>query len=356
MLLFELPIAIIIGILIGRYYTPKSRLQKVLLTFLIPAISGFLINSIIAAASNSGVGFWFDYGRYFMFVAIPAVILFITLLITLKIDKSEAVVNEPSSKLLHYGTGDERVEFEVALSEQEIAKMDELQKQDPDKWRDNEYELVKEAKRQLGLKAVEIDNDNEKEEEKEEAAEAYINNIPIVSNEPSEPETPKVELIQNGITVSMELSKEIIEQMTVLRQESPQKWIDNEVELVRTAKKRLQGIVDLEEPEKIESGSTYEKSMQSETSSNPNIEVQPSQGIFGNKLESEYRRETKADSHWIRQDDTEICINIEEAVYRKMVELQNENPKRWVNKELDLYQKAKKALLDTKSKSRKLFN
>lgn len=355
MLLFELPIAIIIGILIGRYYTPKSRLQKVLLAFLIPAISGFLINSIIAAANNSGVGFWFDYGRYFVFVAIPAVILFITLLITLKIDKSEVVVNKLSSMLLHYGTGDDRVEFEVALSEQEIAKIDELRKQDPDKWRDNEYELVKEAKRQLELKIVEKEKE-EKKEEVEKVSEAHINNIPVVSNEPSEPETQKVELMQNGIIVSMELSKEIIEQMAVLRQENPQKWIDNEVELVRVAQKRLQGIIDNTETERIETNSTVETPIESEPSSNLSSDTQLTKGIFGDKLESEYRRETKADSHWIRQDDTEICISIEEDVYRKMVEMQNENPKKWVNKELDLYQKAKKALLNSKSKSRKLFN
>ena len=65
---------------------------------------------------------------------------------------------------------------------------------------------------------------------------------------------------------------------------------------------------------------------------------------FDGKLESEYRREAKAEAHWIVQDGTEMCINIEELVYRKMVELQTENPKRWVNKEWDLYQKAKSIL------------
>lgn len=77
--------------------------------------------------------------------------------------------------------------------------------------------------------------------------------------------------------------------------------------------------------------------------------------FFGGKLESEYRRESKAESHWIRQDDTDICINIEEAVYKKMVELQNENPKKWVNKELDLFKKAKNMLLGNGSPKRNLF-
>ena len=352
MLIFTLPIAIITGVLIGKFYQPESKLHKLLMAFLVPIISGFVINIIIASANYSGGNLWFDYGRYFVFVAIPELALFITLLIALKVmHKDKTETEELSIQTLHYGTSEDMVVFEVQLSKKELAKMDELRKQDPDKWKDNDYELVKEAKRQLELKVSE-----KEEEKKEENTDNGNLNNPIVSTEPSTPKLQKVELEQNGITVTMELSKEIIEQMAVLRQEDPQKWIDNEVELVRIAKKKAQGIVDLEEPERIESGSTDEKTTQSETLYNPNIEVQPSQGIFGDKLESEYRRETKADSHWIRQDDTEICINIEEAVYWKMVELQNENPKKWVNKELDLYQKAKKVLLEPKSKSRKLFN
>ena len=84
-------------------------------------------------------------------------------------------------------------------------------------------------------------------------------------------------------------------------------------------------------------------------------EPKPVESLFGNKLESEYRRESKAESHWIRQDDTEICINIEDDVYRKMVELQSENPKKWVNKELDLFKKAKSLLLEQGSQKRFVF-
>ena len=84
-------------------------------------------------------------------------------------------------------------------------------------------------------------------------------------------------------------------------------------------------------------------------------ETNPTASIFGNKLESEYRRESKAESHWIRQDDTEICINIGEAVYKKMVELQSENPKKWVNKELDLYKRAKSLLIEQNSPRKSFF-
>ena len=84
-------------------------------------------------------------------------------------------------------------------------------------------------------------------------------------------------------------------------------------------------------------------------------EPKPVESLFGNKLESEYWRESKAESHWIRQDDTEICINIEDDVYRKMVELQSENPKKWVNQELDLFKKAKSLLLEQGSSKRFAF-
>ena len=65
---------------------------------------------------------------------------------------------------------------------------------------------------------------------------------------------------------------------------------------------------------------------------------------FGNRLESEYRKEIKAEPHWVRQDDIEICIKVDSDVYMKMVEMQNREPKKWVNKEFDLFLAAKKEL------------
>ena len=94
MLLFTLPIAIIIGVLIGRNYTPQSKGRKILAAFLIPTISGIIINTLVASCSVSGFGFWEDYGRYFVFVAIPAFVLFITLLITLKVDEKTTRVRD----------------------------------------------------------------------------------------------------------------------------------------------------------------------------------------------------------------------------------------------------------------------
>ena len=246
--------------------------------------------------------------------------------------------------LLHYGTGEDKVVFEVQLSDRELAKMKELRKQDPEKWMDNDYELVKEVKRQLETEDAKKASDSENVASKDSAMQSD-----------TIPEQKTLELKQNGIVVSMALSQEVLEQMTIIRQQNPQKWIDNEVELLKAAKRKLQGIEEVEEvaaSKNDETNQVNEEMIETETLS---VETAPSAGVFGGKLESEYRRETKADAHWIRQDDTEICINIEEAVYQKMVELQSENPKEWVNKELDLYQKAKKALLEPKSKQRKLF-
>lgn len=343
MLLFTLPIAIIIGVLIGRNYSPQSKGRKILAAFLIPIISGIIINALVASSTVSGFGFWENYGRYFVFVAIPAFVLFITLLITLKVDEKQPASKVPSTMLLHYGTGEDKVVFEVQLSDRELAKMNELRKQDPNKWMDNDYELVKEVKRQVETEDTKKVSDSESAVSKDSA---------IQSETILEQKTH--ELKQDGIVVSMVLSQEILEQMSVIRQQNPQKWIDNEVELVKAAKRKLQGIEEVEEvtTSNNESNQGNEEIIAAEE---PSSVTASTTGVFGGKLESEYRRETKADSHWIRQDDTEICINIEEAVYQKMVELQSENPKKWVNKELDLYQKAKKALLEPKSKQRKLF-
>lgn len=71
--------------------------------------------------------------------------------------------------------------------------------------------------------------------------------------------------------------------------------------------------------------------------------------MAGNKLELEYQREAKTEPHCIRQNGTEICINIEEDVYKRMVEMQNANPKKWVDKEFDLFEAAKDG---TKSNSK----
>ena len=344
MLLFTLPIAIIIGVLIGKNFTPQSKGRKILAAFLIPIISGIIINALVAFCNVSGFGFWEDYGRYFVFVAIPAFVLFITLLITLKVDEKQPESAASSTMLLHYGTGEDKVVFEIQLSDHELAKMEELRKQDPEKWMDNDYELVKEVKRQLETEDAEKASDSASIASKNSA----IQSVTI-------PEHKTLELTQNGIVVSMALSHEILEQMAVIRQQNPQKWIDNEVELVKAAKRKLQSMEEIEDVAASNNDETNQVNEEMTETEAPSVELAPSAGVFGGKLESEYRRETKADAHWIRQDDTEICINIEEAVYQKMVELQSKNPKKWVNKELDLYQKAKKALLEPKSKQRKLF-
>lgn len=203
-----------------------------------------------------------------------------------------------------------------------------------------------------------------------------------------------VKLVQDGIEVSMSLPSHVIEQMESLKKQDPNKWVNKEVDLVREAK-RVAGsavakTVEVKEEETVGATDDFTKQITGNESVKPieNTEATESQsaidtieesrddqpveemtvpivlnkeeykqsdGLFGNKLESEYRRESKAESHWIRQDDTEICINIEEEVYRKMVELQSENPKKWVNKELDLFKKAKSLLIEQKTPKKTFF-
>ena len=272
---------------------------------------------------------------------------------------------ESATLKLHSGTGENRFDFEVQLTQEEILKMSKTREQDPKKWKDNEYELVKAIKPDFRIDELE-------------------NRGKTIQAESAKDTIQTIKLLQDGIEVVMSLPSNVIEQMNVLRKEESQKWINNEVELVREAKKRVKAtpiikadgiekVGDFESDKQTEAAinagyesAPIETELPKEESLKPHQKIEvpeasikeepkPVESLFGNKLESEYRRESKAKSHWIRQDDTEICINIEDDVYRKMVELQSENPKKWVNKELDLFKKAKSLLLEQGSPKRFMF-
>lgn len=155
MLLFTLPIAIVIGVLISRKYEPKSRKEKICASILIPIISGVLIHLLVASCKNSGFGFAFDLGSTLLFVAIPEVALLITLFVKLKVGDIVNSKNDDPNKTypvsLHYGKAEKRVDFEVQLSQEEINKITELRKQDPEKWEDNDLELVKAVKKGIDI-------------------------------------------------------------------------------------------------------------------------------------------------------------------------------------------------------------
>ena len=272
---------------------------------------------------------------------------------------------ESATLKIHSGTGENRYDFEVQLTQEEILRMSKTREQDPEKWKDNEYELVKAIKPDFRID--ELENSGKKSQ-----------------TEPAKDTIQTIKLLQDGIEVAMSLPANVIEQMNVLRKQDPQKWMNKEVELVREAKKQVKTIPTIKEDGieivgGLESNKQIETTIKAEVESAPietelpreepsqphqkivapeisiKEEPKPVESLFGNKLESEYRRESKAESHWIRQDDTEICINIEDDVYRKMVELQSENPKKWVNKELDLFKKAKSLLLEQGSPKRFMF-
>lgn len=244
---------------------------------------------------------------------------------------------ESATLKLHSGTGENRYDFEVQLTQEEILQMSKTREQDPEKWKDNEYELVKAIKPDFRID--ELENSGKKSQA-----------------EPAKDTIQTIKLLQDGIEVTMSLPANVIQQMNVLRKQDPQKWINKEVELVREAKKQVKAMPiikedGIEEVGILESDKQTEATIKAGNESAPietelpkeespkphqkieapefpiKEELKPVESLFGNKLESEYRRESKAESHWIRQDDTEICINIEDDVYRKMVELQSENPK-----------------------------
>ncbi|MBR1513886.1 MAG: hypothetical protein IJ622_06315 [Bacteroidales bacterium] len=288
MLLIITPIAVVIGVLIAKYYKPKNKSEKVWASILIPLISGILIHLLVASCKNSGYGFAFDLGATIVFVAIPTVALLITLFIKLKVenvDKKEIKnSNETVDVPLHYGTGENRVNFELQLTKEEILKMGEMRREDPDKWEDNDLELVKAVKNALLI-----------EKEKEQDIKCDDENI-----------------VEESSTSN---SKQTVEPMIVAQ--------------------------------------VAEDAKATEVTTEPIAElVEEKPNLFGNKLESEYRREAETTAHWIMQNGTEMCINIDDATYQRMVELQNQNPKKWVDNEFNLYLQAASSKQNGRKKSR----
>ena len=277
MIIFTIPIAVVIGILISRKYAPKTKSEKIWASILIPLISGVFINFLVASYKNSGFGFMFDVGSTLLFVAIPEVALLITLFASLEIGGKKNW-NDTSTMKLHYGTGENRVDFEVTLTQKEILQMAKLREQNPERWKDNELELVKAVKKE-------------------------VNEVYVIEKESDDKEIV-AENKTEGKDVGETLKLEDDRLPTTRNDEN-----DNQIEL------------ESNQSEKTEKDSEKE-------------------GLFGNKLESEYRRESIPEAHWIRQNGTEMCINIDEITYKKMIELQNENPEKWVDNEFNLYLQA----------------
>lgn len=295
MLLFTFPVAIIIGVIISRMYVPKTKSEKIWASILIPLIGGALIHLLVASCKNSGFGFAFDLGSTLLFVAIPEVVLLITLMISLEVGGKKDW-SDTSTLKLHYGSGENRVDFEVNLTQKEILQMAKLREQDPEKWKDNELELVK-----LVKKEVETDGSIKTEKESKD-------NKPISENNIENVEIENPNKIQNAENDG-----------------SPNGQIVEDESLIEPIPNQSD-----ESEEEEEKGC-----------------------LFGNKLESEYRREAVTSAHWIRQNGTEMCINIDDTTYREMVKLQSEDPKRWVDKELDLFHKAMKMVPNSNMPNKK---
>lgn len=232
MLFVIISIAVIVGFLIAKYYKPRNKSEKIWASVLIPLISGVLIHLLVASCRNSGYGFAFDLGATMLFVAIPEVVLLITLFIKLQVedaDKNEIKKSiETFDVPLHYGSGENRVDFELQLTKEEMVKMGELRKEEPDRWEDNDLELVKAVKNALQIEEI----------KKQET-----------TNETKEPIEESI--VKNGLASDSESVDEplVVDQIT------------DEIKV-------------------------------SETNTEPIVEkVEEKPNLFGNKLESEYRRE-----------------------------------------------------------------
>jgi hypothetical protein len=277
MIIFTIPIAVVIGILISRKYAPKTKSEKIWASILIPLISGVFINFLVASYKNSGLGFMFDFGSTLLFVAIPEVALLITLFASLEVGGKKKW-SDTSTMKLHYGTGENRVDFEVTLTQKEILQMAKLREQNPERWKDNELELVKTVKKE-------------------------VNEVCVIEKESDNKET-----IADNKTENKNVGRTL-----------------------KVEDDRLPTVRDNEDDNQIEIESNQPKEMEKKIGK---------EGLFGNKLESEYRRESIPEAHWIRQNGTEMCLNIDEITYKRMIELQNENPEKWVNNEFNLYLQA----------------
>lgn len=244
MLYISILLGIAIGLAIGRRYSPKNKMHKLLVAILLPLIFCILMGVIIFAICKSHdpySDYWYKIGGAFAIVFPGIISLIITLLVKLKVKKDNPITNKIDPKKLHYGTGLNRVDFELDLTEEEIKKMEEIRQQDLGKWHDNDLELAKEAKQAIQeeqitqesiipeIKTTEQDVDLQEKENQTSA-----------SNLESE-ETNGIKLTphwirQNGIEMCINIDDATFQQMVKFQKENPQKWVDNEFELLQTVK------------------------------------------------------------------------------------------------------------------------
>lgn len=215
MLLFTLPVAIVVGIIISRKYAPKTKSEKIWASILIPLIGGALIHLLVASCKNSGFGFAFDLGSTLLFVAIPEVALIITLLISLEVGGKKDW-NDTSTMKLHYGTGENRVDFEVNLTQKEILQMAKLREQDPEKWKDNELELVKAVRKGISVGKPIENESNTKDSES-------LTDNPIETETPTETPTAQNDLKTNE-TLDNETRTEESKERNMCQEKNPETY------------------------------------------------------------------------------------------------------------------------------------
>lgn len=125
--------AIVVGILISKYYFPSTKTKKYLGAIIIPLCLGILIWIIIATyqtnnASYISFTFWENMGRYTLPVMIPTLALIITLMISLKVvkrnDKNKETFN--GSVNIHNASEEEKINAEMQLTPKKNITMEEV--------------------------------------------------------------------------------------------------------------------------------------------------------------------------------------------------------------------------------------
>ena len=158
------------------------------------------------------------------------------MLIKLKVKENKPISLDKNKQKLHYGTGENRVDFEMDLTEKEIKKMDELRQQDPVQWLNNDLELVKAAKQAIQEEDINsretIIHDNILEQE------TQINDTNPKSDRGNEVKISPHWLRQNGTEMCISIDDATYQQMVKMQKENPQKWVDKEFDLLQAIKSK----------------------------------------------------------------------------------------------------------------------
>lgn len=131
--------------------TNKHKIMKRGTKIAIAIVACFAIWFVFAVV-NIAVGNGHGGGILVMIIVFSIIAFVWRKLVGKKDEKDEG---DLTTVKLHVGSGAERIDFEAQLTQEEILQMSKVRKQDPEKWKDNEYELVKSIKKDFRIAELE---------------------------------------------------------------------------------------------------------------------------------------------------------------------------------------------------------